>query len=95
MSRLIDMAQLALPLAGGVAALLARVLHGGARPWLATSLVVLGGVLLGWAVALMLASTSSLVGHDDGGDGDDSAVDRQIQDAVAARRERKEEEPNG
>lgn len=88
MNRLISMAQIALPAAGGVAALVARVLHGSARPWLATTLVVLGGVMLGWAVALMLASTAQLVGHGD--DEGEDAVDEQIKQAVASRLERTE-----
>ncbi len=90
MERFIHIAYLALPILSGGAALAARVLHGGARPWLATSLVVLGGVLLGWAAALMLDSTAHLVGH---GQDDEEApdVDRQIEQALARRLEGEEQ----
>lgn len=86
MTRLINIAQVILPVAGGVAALVARVLPGSARPWLATYLVVLGGVMLGWTVALMLASTAEMVGHGAEEEGE-GTVDEQIKEAVARRLE--------
>lgn len=90
MTRIIGLAHLILPAACGAAALLARVLHGSARPFLATTLVVIGGVLLGWAAALMLESTAHLVGHMDD-DEADADVDAQIQAALAAREEDRHE----
>ena len=89
MERFIEIARYALPLVCGVAVLVLRLLHGSARPWLATSLVVLGGVLLGWAVALMLESTAHLVGQMDAEDG--APVDRQIKEAIARRLDREEQ----
>ncbi len=86
MTRFIGMAHLLLPAAGGAAALLARVLHGSARPYLATTLVIIGGVMLGWAAALMLESMAHLVGHLEV-DVDDDDVEAKIEAALAAREE--------
>ena len=86
MTRFIGLAHLALPAICGAATLAARVLHGSARPMLATTLVVIGGVLLGWAAALMLESTAHLVGHMDDEETDED-VDAQIEAALAAREE--------
>lgn len=92
MERFVEIARYALPLVCGVATLVVRMLHGSARPWLATSLIVLGGLFLGWTLSLMLESTAHLMGHMDAEDAEDGAsVDQQIREAVARRLDREEQ----
>lgn len=68
MSGAMGISRWALPVAGGVAALVARMMAGGGPP-LAATLAVIGGVLVGWTAALMVSSMAHLVGHG----GDESA----------------------
>lgn len=76
-----------------MAALLARVIPGSVRPWLPTLLVLLGGWLLGWAVALALESTAQLLGHRHDAAEEQAETERQqqIEQALARRREREEQ----